>query len=487
MWACGNQSTENALLFELDIMANTRLQFHTTTDFLSGKGFGDLDGVVGATMIKEVMFIAPDTHGILDVGTKLIGALNHPLKTSKTGDVARQIYTATAEALEPKDDSFASKEFITLEGVRVILSILPKACSRHNSQSRGWAVTEAVQAAGLSATRSAIFLLPGNDAHAYAQAVAAGKCFSPYSHKSSDTKDSKTVDVVIDLSGASDASTRIISEVTHTVEGLRLCQKLVDTPPNELHTDAYVEVCREVAREIGSEVTVIQGFTHTHTHTHYFRFNEKQPAFLSLFKACRLTELTLATGEELERRGFGGLWGVGKASEHLPALVVLSHSPKEATPEQESVCLVGKGIVYDTGGLSIKTPTTYMCGMKTDMGGSAGVLGAFYALVKTGCAVPLHAVLCVAENSVGPLATRPDDIHTLLSGKTVEINNTDAEGRLVLADGCFYAESQLNAGYILDMATLTGAQGVATGKRFAALYCNDDDLEVLTLRVIVDF
>jgi len=88
--------------------------------------------------------------------------------------------------------------------------------------------------------------------------------------------------------------------------------------------------------------------------------------------------------------------------------------------------LVGKGIVYDTGGLSIKTKDG-MPGMKVDMGGSAGVLGAFMALVKTGCSIPLHAVLCIAENAVGPLATRPDDIHTLLSGKTVEINNTDAE------------------------------------------------------------
>jgi len=115
--------------------------------------------------------------------------------------------------------------------------------------------------------------------------------------------------------------------------------------------------------------------------------------------------------------------------------------------------------------------------MKVDMGGSAGILGAFVALAQNGCRVPVHAVLCLAENSVGPLATRPDDIHTLLSGKTVEINNTDAEGRLVLADGCCYAERNLNPSYIIDMATLTGAQGVATGKRFAALYCNDDDLE----------
>ena len=106
--------------------------------------------------------------------------------------------------------------------------------------------------------------------------------------------------------------------------------------------------------------------------------------------------------------------------------------------------MVGKGIVYDTGGLSIKVPPG-MAGMKCDMGGSAAVLGAFSAAVLSGdCREPLHALLCIAENAVGPLATRPDDIHTMLSGKTVEINNTDAEGRLVLADGVFFASKYLN-------------------------------------------
>ena len=97
---------------------------------------------------------------------------------------------------------------------------------------------------------------------------------------------------------------------------------------------------------------------------------------------------------------------------------------------------MGKGIVYDTGGLSIKAKTA-MPGMKRDCGGAAAILGAFMAAVENGFSENLHAVLCLAENSFGPLATRPDDIHTLYSGRTVEINNTDAEGRLVLADGEF--------------------------------------------------
>ena len=121
--------------------------------------------------------------------------------------------------------------------------------------------------------------------------------------------------------------------------------------------------------------------------------------------------------------------------------------------------------------------------MKVDMGGSAAVLCGFATAVSTGvCKAPLHALLCIAENSVGPLATRPDDVHVMLSGKTVEVNNTDAEGRLVLSDGVFYAHRELNPRVIVDIATLTGAQLIATGKNHAALYCNDEELEALAIK-----
>ena len=139
-----------------------------------------------------------------------------------------------------------------------------------------------------------------------------------------------------------------------------------------------------------------------------------------------------------------------------------------------------------------------MPGMKRDCGGAAAILGAFRLAISSGFKQNLHAVFCLAENSVGPLATRPDDIHTLYSGRTVEINNTDAEGRLVLADGVVYAQKDLKADIILDMATLTGAQvwddyfhflfdvismvsllkqSVATGKHHAAILTNNDAWE----------
>ncbi|OQR91539.1 metalloprotease family M17 [Thraustotheca clavata] len=126
-----------------------------------------------------------------------------------------------------------------------------------------------------------------------------------------------------------------------------------------------------------------------------------------------------------------------------------------------------------------------MVGMKADMGGAAGLLGGFQACVLSGAVKtqPLHCILCLAENAVGPHATRPDDIHTFYSGKTVEVNDTDAEGRLVLADGVAYAVKHLNPSVLLDMATLTGAQGVTTGEHIGALYANTDNIEAIGVSI----
>jgi len=119
-----------------------------------------------------------------------------------------------------------------------------------------------------------------------------------------------------------------------------------------------------------------------------------------------------------------------------------------------------------------------MCGMKTDMGGAAAMLGAFRALVTLRPTnIELHLVLCIAENAVGAAAFRPDDVVTAFSGRTVEINNTDAEGRLVLADGVAYASGPLQCADVIDMATLTGAQMVATGRHFAGIVSDDEEME----------
>jgi probable aminopeptidase NPEPL1 len=157
--------------------------------------------------------------------------------------------------------------------------------------------------------------------------------------------------------------------------------------------------------------------------------------------------------------------------------MIAEYRPRGA---KSHVVLVGKGVVYDTGGLNIKTGGN-MYGMKGDMGGGAAVVGAFKSLVagkskhRVTCLVPL------AENAVSSASYRPNDILHMHSGKTVEINNTDAEGRLLLADGVSYAARVLKADVIIDAATLTGAQLVATGRRHAAIVSNREGLEQLAV------
>jgi probable aminopeptidase NPEPL1 len=198
-----------------------------------------------------------------------------------------------------------------------------------------------------------------------------------------------------------------VSAAAAVSDGVRLAANLMDTPPEQLTTETFADQCKRIA---GNQV--------------------------------RIEEIV---GEQLRDQGYGGLWGVGKAATVPPRLLILSYDPPTFDSEVETVALVGKGIVYDTGGLSLKTKEG-MPGMKHDMGGAAGLLGAFYAAIRLGVKKRLRLVLCLAENSIGPRAVRNDDILTLYSGKTVEINNSDAEGRGGWSGACHQALSRIGSG-----------------------------------------
>ncbi|EAN97960.1 aminopeptidase, putative [Trypanosoma cruzi] len=234
------------------------------------------------------------------------------------------------------------------------------------------------------------------------------------------------------------------SELVVVATSTQLCQRLVDAPTNLLNTATFAEVAQSYAKELGCAVDVI----------------------------C---------GEELRERGYGGIYSVGKCAAEAPRLVTLSYKPKDET--RKKVALVGKGIVYDSGGLSLK-PTNFMTGMKRDMGGAAAVFCGFLTAVRLQMPIELSCTLCLAENAIGPDAYRNDDILTLKSGKTVEVNNTDAEGRLVLGDGVFHATHEISfkPDVLVDMATLTGAQGIATGHRHAGIFVNDEEEELSFLK-----
>jgi leucyl aminopeptidase len=205
---------------------------------------------------------------------------------------------------------------------------------------------------------------------------------------------------------------------------VNLARDLINTPANDLWPERFAEIVRDVA---GGD--------------------------------C---EVEVWDEDRLEAERCGGILGVGKGSARPPRMVRLSYGSGG-----EHYGLVGKGITFDTGGLSIK-PAEGMVGMKYDMAGAATALAATLSLAQLGAKVRVDAYLCLAENMPSGNATRPGDVIRARNGKTIEVLNTDAEGRLVMADGLSLA-SETNPDHIIDVATLTGAATIALGNRYAGL------------------
>jgi leucyl aminopeptidase len=210
--------------------------------------------------------------------------------------------------------------------------------------------------------------------------------------------------------------------------------------------------------------------------------NIKTPAWLAdrAVTAAEAAGLkaTVLDEVQLAERGFGGVIGVGQAAAAPPRFVQLEYKPSRKTAggrKAPHVVLVGKGITFDSGGLSIKTGQG-MVTMKRDMTGAAVVAAVLAALPEIDCPIRVTGLLPMAENAVGGNAMRPGDVITQYGGRTTEVTNTDAEGRLVLADGLAYAVDKLSPDALVDVATLTGAMKVALGQSIGGLFTNDDAL-----------
>jgi len=179
--------------------------------------------------------------------------------------------------------------------------------------------------------------------------------------------------------------------------------------------------------------------------------------------------------KELTAEGFGGLIAVGRASVTPPRLIRLDYTPKKSGRKTPHLVLVGKGITFDSGGLSIK-PGEAMSNMKRDMTGGGVVLATMAALAEVGCPIRVTGLIAAAENAVGGASYRPGDVVRHYGGRTTEVTNTDAEGRVVLADAIAYAVAELQPDAIVDVATLTGAMKVALGQRTGGFFSNDESL-----------
>ncbi|KAI9208231.1 uncharacterized protein BJ171DRAFT_490715 [Polychytrium aggregatum] len=317
----------------------------------------------------------------------------------------------------------------------LFVSTFGSELSRNNAPIRGDLVTSTLQKTVPKSGDVRIIVLLKSANQAVTAAVGVSRAFPLYTRKTAKSSDRKIhVELrTVDGSSVDNARIQIISN------GVRFASRLVDTTPFELNTDTYLEEVKAVHARLASHGV----------------------------------ELTIIRDRELEQGGFGGLWGVGKGADHPPALAILSYKPADA---KLTMAWVGKGIIYDTGGLTIKGKDG-MPGMKTDMGGSAAVLAGFEAAILSGCKHNLYGLLCLAENAVDSRSFKNDDILTIYSGKTVEINNTDAEGRLVLGDGVAYATKHLNPDIVIDIATLTGAQFITTGKAHCGVLSNNEELE----------
>ncbi|HTC69615.1 MAG TPA: leucyl aminopeptidase [Acidothermaceae bacterium] len=186
-------------------------------------------------------------------------------------------------------------------------------------------------------------------------------------------------------------------------------------------------------------------------------------------------EVTVRDDRELRANGFGGVIAVGMGSANPPRLIELTYTPDPETAVEGHVVLIGKGITFDSGGLSLK-PNAGMIAMKTDMAAGGAVIAAMSAMRDLGVRVRVTGLVPAAENMPSGSAQRPSDVITQYGGTTVEVLNTDAEGRLVLADALAYADLDLDPDVIVDLATLTGAISSGLGKRHAGLFTEDDRL-----------
>ncbi|MBI1215511.1 MAG: leucyl aminopeptidase [Alphaproteobacteria bacterium] len=228
---------------------------------------------------------------------------------------------------------------------------------------------------------------------------------------------------------------KIFADEQKVAGGVFLTRDLVSEPPNVLYPESFADIIRKELTPLGIEVKVLHA-------------------------------------KDIQKMGMGALMAVGQGSAREPKLVSMEY--KGGDKKQKPVAFVGKGVTFDTGGISLK-PGPGMEEMKWDMGGAGVVTGLMKALAARQARVNAVGVVALAENMPSGTACRPGDIVTSLSGQTVEILNTDAEGRLILCDALWYTQEKFHPTHIVDLATLTGAVIIALGHEYAGLFSNDDD------------
>jgi leucyl aminopeptidase len=344
-----------------------------------------------------------------------------------SGEVSGKIFEST---LLHRPAKLKAKRLLLLGGGKA------KSFSAFELRRLAGAAVRALKTRGL---RSFAFLAPQSVASEGAVKVIVEGAFvgnfEPDYYKS-DRKDQKIDALTIVTRGDQALLAAALGEGLIIGESQNFTRDLVNEPSNRMTPTILAERAKKMSQEVGLKCEV--------------------------YGADKIKELKM-----------GAFWSVAQGSDEPPALIVMRYEPAGA-PEKPVLGLVGKGITFDTGGISIK-PAEGMEKMKYDMAGGAAMIGAMRAIALLKPKVKVTAIVCATENMPSGKAQKPGDVQIAMSGKSIEIINTDAEGRLVLADGLYYAR-QLGCTHLIDAATLTGAVVVALGYVNAGIFANDDQM-----------
>jgi len=372
----------------------------------------------------------------------------------EAGDMALDTKTILAQ-LSDMGATGKADEVVKLPGSHVRLLVftgLGKKSSTYSHETLRRAAGSASRS--LAGSSSATFSLPARTLVEVA-AVAEGAALGAYSFTEfrGSTKEDfkaplKTITVHSKLAGSAEAKAAV-SRAGIVAKYTYLVRDLINTPPSHLTPDSFTKKLAAVVKAAGGAKAGLK--------------------------------IQIWDEKQLKSQGFGGIVGVGQGSANPPRLLHISYTPMGKAAKRYA--FVGKGITFDTGGLALK-PAAGMEAMKSDMSGAAAVSAAVVAIAELKLNVAIESWAPLAENMPSDTATRPSDIITIFGGKTVEVLNPDAEGRLVLADALMKAQSSKNKlDGIIDVATLTGAQVVALGTRTSAVMTNNQEFSDSFLQV----
>ncbi|HEY7990317.1 MAG TPA: leucyl aminopeptidase [Stellaceae bacterium] len=384
-------------------------------------------------------------------GTLVVGVLDDRKLTSSAQRVDKATGGMLTRAIGAsrfkggKDDVLAVLAPSGLDVARVILMGLGKAASldARTWQNAGGRIVAQLNGAGESAAQVEIDKIDGaklSAAEAAAEFAYGARLrsyrFDKYRTKEKPEQKPSLATLTVAVNKPGDAKKRF-ADLDKIADAVFFTRDIVSEPANIIYPETLAERAREL-EELGVEVEILKP-------------------------------------KDMKKLGMGALLGVGQGSEHAPRLLVMQWKGAPGAKDKRPIAFVGKGVTFDTGGISIK-PAGGMEDMKWDMAGAGVVIGTMRALAGRKAKVNAVGIGGLVENMPSGTAQRPGDIVTSMSGQTIEVLNTDAEGRLVLADALWYCQDRFKPRFMVDLATLTGAIIIALGSEYAGMYASDDKL-----------